>query len=110
MIDGKEVGKQIRRAQTGKKMSDATNRARNLLSTLDREDSVSFYAVRGVLKECIAEIETQCTEGAKKDAVLLDIASQSKSDELGDDREGADFEGAYDIMIQLARSVSGRQK
>jgi hypothetical protein len=65
MIDGKEVGKQIRRAQTGKKMSDATNRARNLLSTLDREDSVSFYAVRGVLKECIAEIETQCTEGAK---------------------------------------------
>jgi len=30
--------------------------------------------------------------------------------ELGDDREDADFEGAYDIMIQLARSVSGTQK
>ena len=38
--------------------------------------------------------------------VLQDIAGQSKSDEFGDDREDADFEGAYDIMIQLARSVT----
>jgi hypothetical protein len=55
-------------------MSDATNRAKNLLSTLDREDSVSFYAVRGVLKECIAEIETQCTENSRLTEALQMIA------------------------------------
>jgi len=38
--------------------------------------------------------------------VLSDIASQSKCDELGDHAKDADFEGAYDIMIQLARSVT----
>lgn len=57
-----------------------------------------------VERETVLSAEVQ-----SKDAVLSDIASQSKSDEFGDDREDADFEGAYDIMIQLARSVSGSQ-
>jgi hypothetical protein len=38
-------------------VSDATDRAKQLLSTLDRESAVAFSSVRGVLKECIAEIE-----------------------------------------------------
>ena len=58
----------------------------------------------------IKAIERLTTESANKDAVLIDIASQSKSDEFGDDREDADFEGAYDIMIQLARSVTDKQE
>lgn len=38
-------------------MTDATDRAKQLLSTLDRENAVAFTSVRGVLRECIAEIE-----------------------------------------------------
>ena len=46
---------------------------------------------------------------AELDAVVNDIASQAKTDELwdiGTTLEDADIEGAYDIMIQLARSVA----
>jgi len=52
-------------------MSDATDRAKHLLSTLDRENVVAFSSVRGVLRDCIGEIEAASTEGALKDAVIV---------------------------------------
>ena len=53
-----------------------------------------------------ADFDKATVEIDQMQTVLQDIAGQSKSDELGDDRDDADFEGAYDIMIQLARSVT----
>jgi hypothetical protein len=90
-------------------MSDATNRAKNLLSTLDREDSVSFYAVRGVLKECIAEIETQCTEGGELRAAL-----ESLMEQIGDCVENHELCPMLLHLVKTIRevypSVSGKQK
>lgn len=68
--------------------------------------STDLKCAREGLYEVVEQRNTLLTEGKNKDAVLIDIASQSKFDELGDDREDADFEGAYDMMIQLARSVT----
>ena len=64
-------------------MSDATDRAKYLLSTLARESAVAFSSVRGVLNDCIAEIDRLAKhvrgadgafDGAQKRIELLEAA------------------------------------
>ena len=70
----------------------------------EHDTNVCIVAANG-----LDALEAKDQRIAELDAVVNDIASQAKTDELwdiGTTLEDADIEGAYDIMIQLARSVA----
>ena len=65
-------------------MTDATNRAKQLLSTLDRENAVAFSSIRGVLKECIEEIERlrECYEGEIENRLNIARSHDKQTQEI----------------------------
>lgn len=62
----------------------------------------------GCMTRAADRIEALVARVAELEEALSQLAEQRKSSELKDfDMENADFEGAYDIMINCARAALG---